>query len=181
MNRRILTFLLLLTIVALTGAGCAKGYHTFADYPGMTEYYRDRCQVPPTPLPEKDLELLEKHRPRFILPPGGSYPIDFYRDYVPYTVMRSWPDRKIAAVDVNHGLLLKHRSNRKRYLDLDLAQFRADGRDLKWIPGSPPLSLERAPVVYGRSYRERVPFPDGEGGYEEHDLIFLKYHLLFAY
>jgi hypothetical protein len=70
MNRRALTLLSLLAIATLASTSCAKDYHTFADYPGMTEYYRDRCQVSPHPMSEKDLQLLEKHRPRFVLSPG---------------------------------------------------------------------------------------------------------------
>jgi hypothetical protein len=171
--------LFILAAIILVNVNCAGDYHTFADYPGMTEYYRDRCQVPPTPLPEKDLELLEKNRPRFVLPPGGSYPIDFYRDYTPYTIMRSWPDKKIVATDVTRGLLLKHRISRDVYLDFDRERFIADGRDLKWLPDNPVPTPERAQVVYGRVYRERVSFKDGKGGTEDHDLTFLKYNLLF--
>ncbi|UCG39600.1 MAG: hypothetical protein JSV00_05100, partial [bacterium] len=69
----------LLLLVTLT-QGCTRPYHTFADYPGFEEYYRDRCVSPPAPPSERDLELLRKYRPRFVLPPGGAYPVDFYRD-----------------------------------------------------------------------------------------------------
>jgi len=161
-------------------SSCGEKYHTFADYPGFKQYYQDRCQTP-LPLPsEKDLELLEKFRPRLILPPGGSFPIDFYRDYLPYTVMRSWPDKKVIALDVNRGLLQKHRGNRGAYLDFNTAQFRSDGMDLKWRDGSPLPGPERTPVVYGRVYREKVSFPDSGGGKEDYNLTFLKYNILFA-
>ena len=174
------TLPIFLLLIPLFIPGCAGNYHTFADYPGFKEYYQDRCETPPPSPSEKDLDLLEKFRPRFILPPGGSYPIDFYRDYLPYTVMRSWPEKKVVAVDVNRGLLLKHRVNRGAYLDFDTRQYRSDGMNLRWVKGSPSPASERVPVVYGRVYRERVSFPDSEGKAEEHDLTFLKYNVLFA-
>jgi hypothetical protein len=168
MNWRTLTHLFLLAIVTLASTSCARNYHTFADYPGMTEYYRDWCKVSPPPLSKEGLELLEKHRPRFLLPPGGSYPIDFYRDYIPHTVLRTWPDKKLAGAPVTRGLLQKHRTSRDKYLDLDREQF------LKaWDEQHPE------PVVYGRVYRESVAFPAEDGSTETHDLTFLKYNLLF--
>jgi hypothetical protein len=174
------TLSILFLLISVVISGCAGNYHTFADYPGFKEYYQDRCETPPPPTSEKDRELLEKFRPRFILPPGGSYPIDFYRDYLPYTVMRSWPEKKVIAVDVNRGLLLKHRVNRGAYLDFDTRQYRSDGMDFRWGEGSLSPAAERVPVVYGRVYRERVSFPDREGKAEDHDLTFLKYNVLFA-
>ena len=175
---RSLLFLLILLLPAISN--CEGKYHTFADYPGFKEYYQDRCATPPLPSTEKDRELLEKFRPRFILPPGGSYPIDFYRDYLPYTVMKSWPGKKIIALDVSRGLLQIHRVDRSVYLDFDTSQYRSDGMDIRWGEGSPPPGPEKIPVVYGRVYRERVSFPDSAGGKEEHDLAFLKYNVLFA-
>ena len=174
------TLLILILLIPLTISNCAGDYHTFADYPGFKEYYQARCDTPPLPPAEKDLELLEKYRPRFLLPPGGSYPIDFYRDYVPYTIMRSWPDKKVIALNVNRGLLQKHRADRSVYLDFDTGKYRSDGVDLRWKKGSLSPGPERTPVVYGRVYRERVSFPDGKGGIEDYDFTFLKYNLLFA-
>lgn len=170
----------LFTLSILSNLDCAGGYHTFADHPGFEEYYQDRCRSRPPDQSDEDLELLEKYRPRFILPPGGAYPIDFYRDYLPYTVMRSWPVKKVIATDVNRGLLLKHRSNREAYLDFDAERYRSEGMALKWAEGSPPPPPARKPAAYGRVYREVVTFPDGNGSTEEHSLTFLKYNLLFA-
>ncbi len=179
MKRGSVGILLLLVLMLFSSTGCAKKYHTFADHPGFEEYYRDRCASPPPDPTAHERGLLEKFRPRFILPPGGAYPIDFYRDYTPYTTLRTWPGRKMAAAEVNRGLLLKHRLSRQVYLDFDTARYRAEGMDLRWDgKNSPPPPRE--PVVYGRLYRERVYFPDGKGGTEEHDLTFLKYNILFA-
>ena len=161
-------------------SGCGKPYHTFADYPGFREYYQDRCITPPQPTTKKDRELLENFRPRFILPPGGSYPMDFYRDYLPYTVLRSWPGKKVIAMDVNKGLLQKYRVDRGAYLDFDTGQYRSDGMDIRRTEESPSSDLDRVPAVYGRVYREKVSFQDSKGGMEDHALTFLKYNLLFA-
>ncbi|MDF1526861.1 MAG: hypothetical protein RRA15_09730 [bacterium] len=158
---------------------CSGKYHTFADYPGFREYYQARCDTTPPPA-EKDRELLERFRPRFILPPGGSYPIDFYRDFLPYTVMKSWPDKNIVALDVNRGLLQKHRADRGAYLEFDTKRFRSDGKDVRWREGSPTPGEDRSPAVYGRIYRELVSFLEPDGSIEKHDLIFLKYNVLFA-
>lgn len=180
MNSKCIYLVLLLTLFLPTNSNGAGSYHTFADYPGFKEYYQDRCKTPPLPPTGKDRELLEKYRPRFILPPGGSYPIEFYRDYLPYTVMKSWPGKKIVALDIKRGLLQKHRLDRSVYLDFDTRQYRSDGMDIRWGEGSPLPGPDRTPVVYGRVYREKVSFPDSEHGIEEHDLTFLKYNLLFA-
>ena len=172
--------LLLLFFVILSSSNCAKKYHTFADYPGMQEYYKDRCETPASPISERDLELLEKHLPRFVLPPGGTYPIDFYRDYIPHTVLRSWPDKKKAGAPVTRGLLLKHRTSRDRYLDFNREEFIKVGVEQRSSPGSAAPTQSAGPVIYGRVFRESVPFSAGNGRIESHYLTFLKYNLLFA-
>lgn len=161
-------------------SGCDRSYHTFADHPGFKAYYRERCVKPPQPLSDAERDLLERFRPRLILPPGGSYPIDFYRDYIPYTVMKSWPGKKVIATDVTRGLLQKHRLDRGAYLYFDTDRYKADGMDVRWKKTSSPPGPERTPVVYGRVYREQVPFPDNQGGIEEYKLTFLKYNVIFA-
>ena len=177
-NNRTIPALLLL--IPLFISSCAGNYHTFADFPGFKEYYKDRCETPTQPTSVEDRELLERFRPRFILPPGGSYPIDFYRDYLPYTVMRSWPGKKVIATDVTRGLLQKHRLDRGAYLYFDTGRYRSEGMDLRWRKELPLSDAKREPVVYGRVYREQVVFPDNRGGMEEHSLTFLKYNALFA-
>jgi len=169
----------LFILLLLAVFNCTGEYHTFADHTGFEEYYRGRCNPPPPPITDGDRMLLEKYRPRFILPPGGSYPMDFYRDYLPYTVLRSWPGKKVIAEDVTRDLLLEHRADRGVYLHFDTLRYRSDGMDLKWEDGR-SADPERTPVVYGRVYRERVAFPEAGGGSEEHDFIFLKYNVVFA-
>ena len=176
--KSIIPAFLLLTLLAITN--CAGNYPTFADMPGFAEYYRDRCATTMPQPSGEDFKLLKKFRPRFILPPGGSYPIDFYRNYVPYTVLISWPEKKVMATKVTRGLLLKHRVNRGAYLEFDTERYRSDGMNIRWDKGTPPPASGRKPVVYGRVYREEVRFPDGKGGEELHDLTFLKYNVIFA-
>lgn len=160
--------LFILAIILLVNVDCAGDYHTFADYPGMEEYYRDRCQDSPPSISRKELKLLEEHRPRFVLPPGGTRPIDFYRDYIPNTVLMSWPDKMLAGTPVTRGLLQKHRTSRDRYLDLDREKFLGslDGQGTET-------------KVYGRVYREKVSFPAADGSTQSHNLTFLKYNLVF--
>lgn len=173
------TAISVLTAIVLVSS-CDGRYRTFADVPGFKEYYQDRCKTQPPRPAQNDLKLLEKFRPRFILPPGGSYPIDFYRDYLPYTVLKSWPDKKVIAVDVTRALLEKHLQDRGAYLDFDTVRYRADGMDLRREGRSSQPGPDRTPVVYGRVYREDVSFPDNNGGIEKHELTFLKYNVVFA-
>jgi len=145
----------------------AEGYHTFADYPGFAEYFEGTCRSESEELPP-DIEkaLLSRYRPRFILPPGGERPLDFYRSYLPCTSMRRWPDRSLVSGEVSKGLLREHLRSRSVYLDFD--------------PDCYGKRAPAEPVVYGRVYREMVPFPLEAGGMVEKELLFLKYNLLFS-
>ncbi len=169
---------------ALSGCGTeSKGYRTFADYPGFKEYYADHCRDGgPAPLTrDVDKELLRKHSPRLILPPGGQYPIDFYRDYLPYSVLRRYPKRTVIVESVSSGVLKANQHNPSVYLDLQLDRFRAAG--LQRRVGSKKedgANKEHKPAVYGRVYREEVTFPDGSGGEVSRNFTFLKYNVVFA-
>jgi hypothetical protein len=92
--------------------------------------------------------------------------VDFYRDYLPCTAMRLYPDGILISDEVTRELLLDHRRDRRAYLDLDekcISEARVG-----------PAAL------YGRVYRERVSFPAGEGGEETFTLTFLKYNIVSA-
>ena len=158
-----------ITLLSLAKGGSCRspeGYHSFADYPGFAELFADHCRAgEKAPFGEKEKDLLRRYQPRFILPPGGEPPLDFYRDYLPCTVMRTWPDGSLVSSVVTRALLLEHLRSRTAYLDFDPSCF-AEG---------PPVE----PVVYGRVYRERVRFPL-DGGSEERNLTFLKYNILFS-
>lgn len=161
----------------------ASSYRTFADYPGFKEFFGHRCveeDISPSPGKEGK-ELLQRFRPRLILSPGGRYPIDFYRDYLPFTVMRRFSDGKIVAEKVTPDLLRKNRSNRQVYLEFQLTRFRDAGLDRRVPDGEKDAGLsERKPAVYGRVYRERVAFPCENEGPCHLDLTFLKYNVIFS-
>lgn len=167
---------------AVGGCGPAgKRYRSFADYPGFEEFYGGRCLSPEPPPGPADRELLLRYRPRLILPEGGAYPIDFYRDYLPHTVLRRYPDKTVVAERVTPEVLEANRSNREVYLDFLPERYRAAGLDRRVgaeSEGIPPS--ERMPVVYGRIYREKVAFPAGNGRSRPFDLVFLKYNVVFA-
>jgi hypothetical protein len=169
MYYQILAFALVFSF-ALSGCETeTKGYRTFADYPGFKEYYADHCRDgEPLPLTvDQDKELLHKYRPRLVLPPGGQYPIDFYRDYLPCTILRRYPGGAIIAERLTPEVLKTNQHNASVYVDLQLDRFRAAG-------------LQSKPSVYGRVYREPVTFPDGNRGKVTLNFTFLKYNVVFA-
>ncbi|MFV1957576.1 MAG: hypothetical protein ACC669_09230, partial [bacterium] len=135
--------------------------------PGFAEYYKDRCAQEIPPPGEEDRELLAKYRPKLILPPGGSYPIDFYRDYLPFTVLRNYPDGEIITRNVTPEVLAANVDNQEVYLDFQRKEYQGAG-------------LERKPVIYGRVYREAVSFPTDDGFTKAYNLTFLKYNIVFA-
>jgi hypothetical protein len=183
MHYQIVAFALLLSF-ALTGCGTeSNGYRTFADYPGFKEYYDDHCRDgEPLPLTgDMDKNLLYKHRPRLVLPPGGQYPIDFYRDYLPSTILRRYPGGMIVTERVTAETLRANQHGTSVYLDLQLDRFRATGL-LRWVGSENGDSVDEKhkPAVYGRVYREAVAFPDGSGARVMRNFTFLKYNVVFA-
>ena len=171
---------------SLVLSGCMRDrthHRSFADYPGFKEYYGQRCAVEAAEsiVPQGDQKLLERYRPRLILSPGGRYPVDFYRDYLPYTVLRRYSDKEIEAEMVTPELLKTVQGDSRYYLDFQFDHYQKDGRDrrLTETAGGNKLS-ETASAMYGRVYRERVDFLVRSGENLSRDLIFLKYNIAFA-
>lgn len=170
--------------LTLAGGACHPGkkpYRSFADYPGFEEYYGGRCLTEEPPPKGEYRELLLRYRPRLIIPEGGRYPIDFYRDYLPFTVLRRYPEKTVVTEKVTPGVLKANRDNREVYLDFLFDRYRVAGLDRRVgeeEKGSPLTA--RKPVVYGRIYRERVSFPAEEGRSRAFSLTFLKYNAVFA-
>jgi hypothetical protein len=169
---------------ALPGCGTdSKGYRTFADYPGFKEYYAGHCSAgePIALTADADKELLRKHRPRLILPPGGQYPIDFYRDYLPNSLLRRYPGDAVVTEEVTPELLKANQHDRSVYLDLQLDRVRAAGLQRRVRSATEEgVNEGRRPAVYGRVYRETVTFADGSGGQVSRNFTFLKYNVVFA-
>lgn len=159
------------TALILLLAGCrpeSDSYRTFADFPGFAAYYAGRCAGgDPGPPKTEDRELLVRFRPRFILPPGSIRPIGFYEDYLPYTVLRRYSDKAVLEEKVSREELRRQQDNTQVYLE-----YRPER-------GKKPIKAG-GPVVFGRVYRERVPFPGERAGETRRlDLTFLKYNLVF--
>jgi hypothetical protein len=164
-------------------AGCGEnrsGYGTFADYPGFEEHYSETCTKKSIPVPpeERERHLLDLYRPRFVLPPGGRYPIDFYRDYLPFAAMRRHSDHATLHENVTSDFLDKNREKPDVYLDFKKNRFADAGLDI--IAGAEAPPPGRNPTVYGRAYRERVDFPCPGRDTCSRSLTFLKYNITFA-
>ena len=169
--RRTLNGIATATAIVLLLAGCrpeSDRYRTFADFPGFASYYAGRCaDEDPGPPKTEDRELLMRYRPRFILPPGSIRPIDFYKDYLPFTVLRRYSDQAVVAERVSAEELRRQQDNTQVYLEYRPERGKQPNR-------------AGGPVVFGRVYRERVPFPGENGeGTRYLDLTFLKYNLVF--
>jgi hypothetical protein len=191
----ILFFFLALLFLIPFLYGCAtkkENYDNFAQWPGFEEYYADRCReaesiagpIRTSPYAETSREekkLLSTYRPRFVIPPGGYHPIDFYRDYLPFTRLREYPGGEILHEKVTHHILKQYQSNTRYYIEFQFDRFVQAGlhRTLDGDAGG-SLSPEQLPAVYGRVYREMVHFPSDGGGEIALDLTFLKYNIVFA-
>ena len=184
-------YVLILIIIVIFGSfiilGLKRGktsYHSFVDYPGFKEYYEKSCGKgePASIVSETEKKLLSKYRPRLILPPGGRYPIDFYEEYIPYTVMRRFPETTIVVDKVTPEILAAFQEDKKVYLDFQFDRYRKAGLDRR-VGNSNQLNSKKRklPVVYGRFYQERVDFPDEKGKFHSRDFTFLKYNVVFAF
>jgi hypothetical protein len=75
-------------------AGCTRRPPTpwtFADFPGFREHTCATVSGPTSDAEER--LLLYRFRPRIVVVPGAPWPIDFYRDYLPHTVLRDADQR----------------------------------------------------------------------------------------
>lgn len=164
---------LALCLLLLLAAGCADRQdrlRTFADHPGFKTLEGCRDGKPGR-LPDlQERELLARYRPRLFVPPGGAWPIDFYRDYLPNVVLRDHAQEDTLLRNrVTRELLQEIEGNPTVYLDLVREPPLQKGAD-------PPFRS----VLYGRAYREVVKFRDEEGQVHALPLTFLKYNATFA-
>ncbi len=114
---------------------------------------------------DEDQALLERFKPRIYIAPDGAEPIDFYTDYLPYTVVRRANER---------DRVQERAPNRER-----LKEFVYDPEFYLEYAGAPDVKPSY-PTAYGRVTRETVNLT-------AHSLIttrnftFLKYHYIFLY
>lgn len=165
--------------------GCSaqkSEYSTFADYPGFSEYYGKRCSdiSTSTIISDTDKTLIRRFSPRFILPPENYFPVDFYREYLPFTVLLQHPENNVVSDAVTPELLRRYQHNRQFYLDFQQNRFRMAGLDRRVAEGGQkPGVQKRNAVVYARIYTEQVSFPCSSGGDCARNLTFLKYNIVF--
>jgi hypothetical protein len=181
--RASILFIITACSVFILCTGCSRPteYESFSDYPGFGEYFKDRCserEAAPS-VTEEDRRLLSKYSPRIILPPGGRYPVNFYRDYLPHTVLRRYADNEIILHKVSPDVLREYEHNKQFYLDFQYEKFRSSGLDLRVSPENGTAYPENIPAAYGRVYREYVDFPCPSRGICYRSLTFLKYNFVF--
>ena len=138
-------------------AGCSFASGNFSQYPGFADYFagHPRSSVLPT---ADEQELLRRHRPHWMLPPGHAGAVDFYGDYIANGVL---VDGKGAMVSspVTPAILNAHRNDPGAVFT-----HRA-------VRGSPPV----APVVFARIDRERFEAT----GHAPRCLTLLTYNIVF--
>lgn len=144
-------------LAATVTAGCSSASANFSQYPGFADYFagHPRSSVLPT---GDEQDLLRRHRPRWMLPPGHAGAVDFYRDYIANGVL---VDGKGAMVSspVTPAMLNAHRNDPGAVFT-----HRA-------VRGSPPV----APVVFARIDRERFEAT----GHSPRCLTLLTYNIVF--
>ncbi len=183
LNILLLTVLIEFVLIAFTSCSGQRPEHkSFADYPGFKEYYKDKCteETNLSFITKEEKDLVTKFSPVLILPPGSHGPIDFYRDYMPYAVLRRFSDNKIVREKVTPEILKEFQHNKKFYLDFQYDNFlkaKFDKGLSKKVKDA--TNNTKNPVVYGRIYRERVSFPCKKDENCFRDLTFLKYNIVY--
>ncbi len=107
--------------------------------------------------------LLKRYMPRVFVDPASYHPLDFYKDYLPYTTAHL-KDRKIKQLDA--ASLATYAKEGESYLDFQMSYKDYLGKE---------VSAEPVPI-YGRIYEDELEV-DGTSK----RLLFLKYNLVFPY
>lgn len=129
---------------------------SFSQYPGWAEW---RAANPPraTPASAAEQALLERHRPRFFLPPGHDGPIDFYRDYV------------------GSGHLTPHGGERIEPVTREVLNAHKHDPRAVFVHRPRATAAAGRPVVYARL--DEADVDAGEAGVQRY--AFLTYHAVF--
>lgn len=148
-------FLAMLVPAAAVGAPETN----FSQYPGFERYFADN--PPPSTTPSAaERALLERYRPRILIPENQPGPIDFYRDYIARGSLHDGRGNLLSDA-VAQALLNRHKGDP-----------RAEFRHL------PPASGNSSPVTYARVDDIAVGNPDGV---EREAFILLTYHFVFRH
>jgi hypothetical protein len=73
-------------LLALALAGCSHAPANFSQYPGFAEHYATHPRGTSAATAEEQT-LLQRFRPRFMLPAGHAGLIDFYNDYIAHGIL----------------------------------------------------------------------------------------------
>ncbi len=161
--------LLVLSLIYPASAGATEWRPEFRAWLSALTYPDEDPRDMGAKTTEKDKALLEKFRPRVFIAPKGEMPVDFYRFYLPNTVVRDEngsiikksPTRStLKGIERNAGWYLDFVGEDSPCKDLGCAGYMATG--------------------YGRVYRERASFRLGSGT-AKMPLIILKYNFAFPY
>ncbi|MDX1514379.1 MAG: hypothetical protein R3174_11630 [Gammaproteobacteria bacterium] len=144
----------------LINAGCTAETN-FSQYPGFAEYFAGHPPSPSAADP-RARALLERHRPRFFLPPAHAGMIDFYGDYIASGELTGADGRMISA-RTSRAQLNLHRDDPR-------VEFRH----------RPDQGPRGTPVVYARIDRDYVRFNTDSGAIRI-PFTFLTYHAVFRH
>jgi hypothetical protein len=142
--------------IALTG--CTLAPTNFSQYPGFAAYYTTHPRRNEAASAE-ERALLQRFRPRFMLPPGHVGMIDFYRDYIAQGTLYDGEGSAIGD-HVTPALLNRHKNEPSAV----------------FVHRPDPTRAARATVL-ARVDRERVALGAGD----TRDLTFLTYHAVFRH
>jgi len=166
-----LSFLFSLFIIGpvMAGAGSAERPPRFRSWLLALTYPDEDPHDLGAKTTKEEKTLLEKFRPRVFIAPKGRLPIDFYKFYLPNTVVRD-----------KSGAIIKKSPKRAFLKSIE----RRPGLYLDYQGPERPCEGERClgyvAAGYGRVYRERADFRL-KSGLKTMPLIILKYNFAFTY
>lgn len=143
-------------LATLLVAGCSSTAGNFSQYPGFAAHFAQHPRSTVLPAPGEQ-ELLRRHRPHWMLPPGHAGAIDFYGDYIAQGLLTSG-DGTVVSSRVTPAILNAHRDDPGAVFTHRTA------------PGVP-----LPPTVLARIDRERF----AASGHAPRCLTLLTYHIVF--
>jgi hypothetical protein len=139
-------------------AACSDEAGNFSQHPGFAAWYAAHPAALALPTTAEQA-LLERYRPRILLPGDHPGPIDFYRDYIAHGVLRAADGAPISAA-VTPEILNAHK------------------HDPGVVFTHRPARQPPRPAIYGRIDRGELRLPDCVAPLP---VTFLTWHLVFAH